>query len=100
MTEWSKLKRKGESRMRELDEMISRLRNRGIKVEKVKYPKQTLSEKNGFINANSRSKQITEILTAILSHKKIDCKTSTVYFGTAMRYVTPVLSFSIEIDAL
>lgn len=30
--------------------------------------------KNGFINANSRSKQITEILTAILSHKKIDCK--------------------------
>lgn len=31
--------------MRELDEMISRLRNRGIKVEKVKYPKQTLSEK-------------------------------------------------------
>lgn len=70
MTEWSKLKRKGESRMRELDEMISRLRNRGIKVEKVKYPKQTLSEKNGFINANSRSKQITEILTAILSHKK------------------------------
>lgn len=45
MTEWSRLKRKGESRMRELDEMISRLRNRGIKVEKVKYPKQTLSEK-------------------------------------------------------
>ncbi|ADP33807.1 MULTISPECIES: anti-adapter protein SpxO [Bacillus] len=31
--------------MKELDEMISRLRNRGIKVEKVTYPKQTLSEK-------------------------------------------------------
>ncbi|AEB25494.1 anti-adapter protein SpxO [Bacillus sp. L381] len=31
--------------MKELDEMISRLRNRGIKVEKVKYPKKTICEK-------------------------------------------------------
>ncbi len=40
--------------MKELDEMISRLRNRGIKVEKVKYPKRQFVKRNGFINAKNR----------------------------------------------
>lgn len=42
--------------------------------EELKWKKSNIrsrrcQRKNGFINANSRSKQITEILTAILSHK-------------------------------
>ncbi|TWK79380.1 hypothetical protein CHCC20335_0157 [Bacillus paralicheniformis] len=31
--------------LKEIDEMISRLRSRGIKVDKVKYPKHVLTQK-------------------------------------------------------
>lgn len=42
--------------MKELDEMISRLRKRGIRVDKVKYPRQILLEKKWINQAKKTMK--------------------------------------------
>ena len=68
--------------MREIDDMIRRLRTKGIQVEKVKMPKETTIEKKWMYQAGKRSKPHTVISMGIHSFKKTAVKTYSLFFGT------------------
>lgn len=59
--------------MKEIDDMIRRLRSRGIKVDKVKYPKHVLCEKEMDEKAKKHSEAELPGFQRLFVYMKKDC---------------------------